>query len=167
MHHIACGVPLPVDFEPSRSRVRTPLVDHFDTSFPDGKQLVDYQLISVGGWIAHTLPLVRPHSLRTSLQLPNAASDLQLLHDTRHVALHVFIALIRQFAFPRSLLFLVAYAARDAGVRMLLARHQAFDTLTANRGSLRAKKPMISSILKLFVRKMSAKCQLNVRSIKI
>jgi len=38
------------------------------------------------------------------------------------------------------LLFLVAYAARDASVRMLLARHQVFDTLTANRSSLRAKK---------------------------
>jgi hypothetical protein len=83
----------------------------------------------------------------------------------RQVALHVFIAFIAEAVCVSS--FLVAYAARDASVHMLLARHQAFDTFTANPGSPRAKKPMISSILKLFVRKMSAKCQLNVRSIKI
>jgi hypothetical protein len=97
--------------------------------------------------------------------LPDAVSDLQLLHDTLDVALHVFVALIAQAVCVSS--FLVAYAARDAGVHVLLARHQAFDTLTANWGNLRAKKPMISLIPKLFVRKMSDKCQINVRSIKI
>jgi hypothetical protein len=76
----------------------------------------------------------------------SAVSGLQPLHNTRHAALPGL------FAEQGSLQFLVAYAAGDAGARIIPARRQASGTLTGQHAQAVRGNSVYSNYL-------SAKCQ--------